>query len=145
MAWYTKPMTAVGELPELTAITGNKPNAGFVGARDLVPGNLYYSGGCWRSSYVYLGRTSQKEFVWAHIGNAKALLHESGVSLLQRHKFFIFSVDATKSNKKVKPLADALNDPDAYVDNEYEMLITSGFKINMDGVTQQMLDFYSRC
>ena len=135
--WYTKSLLMYGELPKLSELNKNIPIKGFVGAKELIPGNLYYSGQCWRSTYVYLGRTTDNYFVWCFVGNAKTLIENKCVDLLTYRKLEMVS---TKTNKKVKPLVMALSDKDAYVCEETKQLIDMDFKLNMDGVTQQMLD-----
>lgn len=131
--WYMKSQLASGNLPIISSISNTKPNSGFVGAKDLVPGRLYYSGACWRAEYVYLGRTSDKRFIWYFIGNEDILIKSSAYQLLQR-------AETTKSNKKVKLLEDTLNDPNAYVSGDCNNLIKMGYKVDMSGITQQMLD-----
>lgn len=135
--WYAKSAFIHGDLPKLSVVSNEEPNRGFVSTKDLVPGMLYYSGSCWRSTFVYLGRNSDKDFVWCFIGNEDILVRNTGVTLLKNRELDIFT---TKSNKKVRPLADALNDKDAYLDSDTKRLIDTNFKLNMVGVTQKMLD-----
>ena len=68
----------------------------------------------------------------------KELLHSSTYSL-------IYDADTTKSNKKVKPLAEALNDPNATLWDECVNLIKMNYSVNMDGVTQEMLNNVCSC
>ena len=117
---------------------GNKSTNIFVSAKDLIPGHLYYSGGCWRSTYVYLGRTSDKQFVWSFIGNEHTLMAESLLEILQ-------NAYCTNSNKKVRPLKDALNDKKAHVSEGTEMLIRNNFSVDVSNLTQRMLDSRSHC
>ena len=61
-------MKTNSNLPTLTSVSNVKANRGFVAAKDLVPGRIYYSGCGWRSMYMYLGRdTETKEFLWYFI------------------------------------------------------------------------------
>ena len=133
-SWYLKSQISLGTLPTLCSISNKKVNNKFVGAKDLIPGNLYYSGSCWRSIYVYLGRkTSDKSFVWYFVGNEHILLSSNAYDLLN-------DVEITKSNKKLKPLEEALNDPNVYVSKDCENLIKMGYKVDMSVITQNMLD-----
>ena len=131
--WYSKQLLLVEGLPVISSISNTKLNNGFVGAKDLIPGQLYYTGSCWRGEWVYLGRTSDKRFIWYFIGNEDILVHSSTYQLL-------LSAETTKSNKKVRLLSDALSDPDAYISNDCARLIKSKFKVDMTGITQQIID-----
>lgn len=119
--------------PQISGISNKPVKTGFVSARDLVPGELYYTGGCWRSTYVYLGRNSAGEFIWYFIGNESILVNSSVAQLM-------YSAEKTKQNKKVKPLSMALGDSKAYVCSDTRKLIETGFKVNVSGLTQSMLD-----
>lgn len=131
--WYTKSATMLGNLPVLSQVANVKASRGFIGARDLIPGELYYTGECWRSEYVYLGRTSDKRFIWYFIGNEDILVRSTAYQLLSR-------AETTNSNKKVKPLAEALNDSKAYVSDDCKKLISMNYRVDMTGITQEMLD-----
>ena len=131
--WYMKSQLSLGNLPVISSGSNVKPSSGFVSTKDLIPGTLYYSGECWRSTFAYLGRTSDKRFIWYFIGNEDILLRSSAYQLIQK-------ADTTKSNKRVKPLAEALKDHNAYVSGACKKLINMGYKIDMSGVTQEMLD-----
>jgi hypothetical protein len=127
ITWYTKSRMMYPNLPELAVSSTKTPKSGFVGARELVPGNLYYAGSCWRNTWVYLGRTQSKEFVWYYIGNTH-ILYRSSVNQL------ISEAEITKQNKRVKPLAMVLEDKDAYVSKECKELIQRNYHVNMTGV-----------
>ena len=131
LSWY---MTSFQD-KNVPVVASGRINTGFVPARSLIPGCLYYSGSCWRATYVYLGRTSDKRFLWYFIGNETLLKRSTPEEL-------IMHADATKSNKKVKPLSMALEDKNAYIGTETKKLIESGYKVDMDGVTQQMINKY---
>lgn len=63
--WYTKNKVLNKDLPVITfSDTPTKIDIPFVKAKDLVPGELYYSGSLWRSLYLYLGRDSIGNFCW---------------------------------------------------------------------------------
>lgn len=111
----------------------NKPKSIFVAVKDLVPGQLYYSGGCWRNIYVYLGRTSDNQFVWSFVGNERYLMTASLREVLEDSY-------CTNNNKKIRPLKDALIDKNAYVCEDTQMLIQNDFSVDVSGLTQQMLD-----
>lgn len=93
---------------------------GYVRVKDLVPGNLYYTGQCWRSTYVYLGRDKDKNFLWYFVGNEEILLRSTPEQLK-------WEAQRTKSNKKVKNLAYALQDKNAYVSEETKRLISMNY------------------
>lgn len=131
--WYSKSVLLLGNLPVLSQFANVKASRGFVGAKDLIPGELYYTGECWRSEYVYLGRTSDKRFIWYFIGNEDILVRSTAYQLLSR-------AETTRSNKKVKPLAEALNDSRAYVSGDCKKLISMNYKVDMTGITQEILD-----
>lgn len=131
--WYSKSKMVLDNLPVLSEITGQKSDSGYVKSKDLVPGTLYYTGECWRSEYVYLGRTSDKRYVWYFIGNEDILIKTPANLLLSK-------AETTKNNKKVKLLFNALNDRYAYVSDGCKKLIRMKFKVDMSCVTQDMLD-----
>lgn len=129
--WYIKSFDS-DNTPNI-ANSIKEVNSGFVATKDLVPGNLYYSGECWRSCFVYLGRKSTKEYIWFYISNESTLVQSTARQLLYRS-------ETTKNNKKVKPLQMCLTDKKAYVSSEVEYLVKINFKVNMNGITQEMLD-----
>ena len=129
--WYNNSFNNA-KVPSI-ASTKEDIKTGFVSVKDLVPGNLYYSGQCWRSCYVYLGRKSTKEFIWYFIGNESILMESSAIQLLRNS-------ETTKNNKKVKPLKLSLTDKNAYISEEVKHLIKLNYKVDMSGVTQEMLD-----
>jgi hypothetical protein len=116
-AWYTKNKVLNTDLPVITfSDKPTKIDTPFIKAKDLVPGELYYSGSLWRSLYLYLGRDSIGNFCWYFVGNA---------SILMRNNFneYYSCMDRTKSNKKVKRLIDAPNDQNACMyDDAYKLL-----------------------
>lgn len=120
-------------VPELASISNRAINTGFVSSKDLVPGELYYSGQCWRSTYVYIGRNSLGEYLWYFVSNEETLKHSS-------IQYILSDITKTKHNKKVKRLADAVNDKSAFVCKETLDLIKINYKVNINGITQQMLD-----
>lgn len=116
------------KLPTLVDL-GNKSKSKslFVSAKDLIPGELYYTGSLWRSLYLYLGRDSQKNFCWYFVGSAHELI---------RNDLNVFRVymDKTKSNKRCKRLADAPNDPDAMLYDDAQMLLNMNYHANLNGL-----------
>lgn len=120
--WYTKNCTLVGNLPKLST-KSSAPSSGFVKAQDLIPGELYYTGSCWRACYVYLGRDNAKNFCWYFIGNFDSLF-KYGIDYSR--------IDRTGSNKRCRPLAFALQDPHAYVDGDVKRAVAMNFKVTVD-------------
>lgn len=124
-AYYNKNRNLHKKLPEIQM---NQVKADvFVKAKDLVPGELYYSGSLWRSLYLYLGRDDDKNFCWYFVGNVD-ILKENNLTVYKQR------CDRLKNNKKVKKLSVAMHDPDAYVDIEVKELIDSNWKANLSGL-----------
>lgn len=131
--WYITSFDKHTNVAELANISNSPVITGYVSSKDLIPGHLYYSGGCWRSTYIYLGRTSNKEYVWYFVSNGNSLLTMPLRSvLLNAHK--------TKQNKKVKPLEMAISDEKAYVCADTLKLIESHFTLDVTGLNTQLLD-----
>lgn len=125
--WYVKNRIRNDSLPIVTFEEKPvKKSISCVGARDLVPGELYYSGSLWRSLYLYLGRDSCGNFCWYFVGNG---------DILMRNDFreYWSNMDRTKSNKKVKRLSDAPNDPNAYMYDDAYKLLQLNWKANLTG------------
>lgn len=125
--WYTKNKVLNKDLPVITF--SDKPtmtDIPFVKAKDLVPGELYYSGSLWRSLYLYLGRDSIGNFCWYFVGNESTLMCNNFNEYYSR-------MDRTKSNKKVKRLIDAPNDPNAYMYDDAYKLIQLGWRADLTG------------
>ena len=125
--WYTKNKVLNTDLPVIAF--NDKPTEAaisFVKAKDLVPGELYYSGSLWRSLYLYLGRDSCNNFCWYFVSN---------ISILMRNDFheYYACVDRTKYNKKVKRLIDAQNDPNAYMYDDALKLIQLNWRVDLTG------------
>lgn len=76
--------------------------------------------------YLYLGRDSCDNFCWYFVGNA---------DILMRNDFreYWSNMDRTKSNKKVKRLADAPNDPNVHMYNDAYKLLQLNWKANLTG------------
>lgn len=134
LGWYNASFGNQGDLA--LAPKEKDINTGFVSSKDLIPGQLYYSGYCWRSTWVYIGRNSKKEYLWYFISNEQVLLRMTAIQLLHE-------LDKTKQNKKVKPLAMALTDPHASVCDGTRQLIEMNYLVDMSGITQSVLDRYS--
>lgn len=127
--WWTKNVVYYkGNLPTLVELGNeNKSRSLFVSAKDLVPGELYYTGSLWRSLYLYLGRDSQKNFCWYFVGSTYELLRND-------LNAFRIHMDRTKSNKHCKRLADAPNDPDAMMYDDAQKLLNMNYHANLYGL-----------
>lgn len=81
----------------------NNKEKGFVSSKELIEGRIYFTGANpWRSSYVYLGRTSGGEYLWHFIGNIEIYYHNPLKDI--KHSIYL-----TKNNKKVRPLKKELS------------------------------------
>lgn len=129
--WYTKSFNGVEGTPVIDESNIIKTN--YVGSRELIPGCLYYGSGCWRNTFVYLGRNSNKEYMWYFVTNGVSLIDMNVTNMIS--KSF-----TTKNNKKVKRLEDAPRDMNAHIGDDIKLLIIRRFKVDMSGVTQEMLD-----
>lgn len=72
--WYERSSSHV-MLPEIdwSNVSQDYRSLGYVGAKDLIPGEVYYTGGCYRATYLYLGRDSDGMFCWYFVRNARML------------------------------------------------------------------------
>lgn len=127
--WWTKnKMLSKESLPDLVELiqSPNKKSKDslYVSAKDLVPGELYYTGALWRSLFLYLGRDSSKRFCWYFVGNEDYLMRND-------INEYLFNIDRTKTNKRCKRLADAVNDPDAYISSDVKKLIDMNWHANL--------------
>ena len=132
-SWYKNSFDTHKDLPSLCVISNVKPDGGYVSAKDLIPGHLYCAGEYRRDVYVYLGRKSIKEFLWYFVRSVDTLLSSTAYRLIRES-------DSTKSNKKVKPLNNALTDPNVKLWDEDKELVDMNYCVDMSGVTQEMLD-----
>lgn len=125
--WWEKNIKAGAKLPELTQNAKKNAKNIYVGAKDIVPGELYYTGGLWRSLYLYLGRDSQKNFCWYFVGNE---------NILRRNDLreYLVNCERTKSNKHVKKLEQALNDRTAYMYEDAQRLLNEHWTANLRGL-----------
>lgn len=127
--WWTKSALYNSNLPILT----DNPVNSYVNSKDLVRGELYYSGNCSDSVFVFIGRKTNGEFVWQSVRNRDCQsLVSSGFNLRR--------ICITKNNKKVKPLHMALSDTHAYVSYGVNDLIRTGFKLDLSYMTQKDID-----
>lgn len=135
--WYTKNKLLLGDLPVLDFSNKNNDTC-FVKSKDLVPGNLYYSGSCWRATYVFLGRTKNNLYAWYFVGNTDKVLNATAKELMGNIHF-------TKSNKKVRNLKDAIYDKDAHISKDTKMLIDMGYRVDLNkiGITKELLNYMS--
>jgi hypothetical protein len=141
--WYLKSYNKFKDsLPELSFINNAQPDAGFVKAGDLIPGHIYYAGDAWRNTWVYLGRSTEGKFVWYFVGNETALINEGFAHIIKSFHSLCRSdcFAVTKSNKKVKPLSNVSSDPTVDICRGFEELEEQNFTVNIDGLTQKMLD-----
>lgn len=121
----------------------------YCGTKDLVPGRAYYGAGVWRNTWVYLGRSSDKEYVWFFIGCEERLLNNPTLSQVLKdiNTFGNDACSVTKSIKKVKPIENLLKDTDSnnYVSEDAKKLALSNFRIgDIDNITQESLDTVAR-
>lgn len=128
-AWYAEAKKVNDSLPEIdTKDAANEKNTDlYVGAKELVPGELYYTGGLWRALYLYLGRDSQKRFCWYYVGNEEILM-QNNISE------YMDECERTKSNKKVKRLDLALKDPNVHLYKEARELIDKHWRADLSGM-----------
>lgn len=135
LTWYTKSKMMLPDIPLLAKAAGVAPDNLFVKTKDLIVGHAYYSGDSWRSTYIYLGRTSNNDFVWYFVGNADYLYAKDLT-------YFLKNSDTTKSNKKVKDMANIRSDKDAYITDEVVTILNHNCCINTNGLTQEILDYW---
>lgn len=128
ISWWDSNQDIQG-LPKLQTgrASDTEPKNLFVSAKDLVPGELYYTGSLWRALYLYLGRNHHKEFCWWFVGNVDTLR-------MNDMKIFKDNMQTTSSNKKCKRLIDAPKDPDAYVYDDAEQLIKENYHADLSGL-----------
>ena len=124
--WCEKNKRLNNNFPSLVQDAKEASKKVWVSAKDLVPGELYYTGSLWRALYLYLGRDSQNRFCWMFVGNESELIKNN-------FSYYRYNMERTKSNKKCKPLAYALKDPDAYLYSEAKELIAMGWKADLTG------------
>lgn len=106
--------------------TAKKYNGIYVRTKDLIPGELYYTGGLWRSLYLYLGRSSSGGYCWRFVSNVDYLVSND-------FAYYRHGMEITKQNKKVKRIADAVNDPNVYICSEHQKLIDTNWKADLTG------------
>lgn len=116
--WYLSDKNKDSNLPALVNPDKDKMPSVYVSAKDLKPGHLYYTGSLWRGLYCYLGRDNANNFCWAFIGNTRIFIKES---------INYWHIDRTKSNKKVKPIEYATQDPDACIYDEIKPFLDGSF------------------
>lgn len=129
LTWYRESFQGM----DVPVVDGKKRHGAFMRVKDLVPGCLYYNGSCWDSTYVYLGRASDGRFLWYHVISGETLKGYDAARLVAMSEY-------TGTNRRVLPLSAALDDSDALVNADTMELITSGYRVDMEGVTQVMLD-----
>lgn len=113
-------------IPNITSLEGQeKPKSLYVGAKDLVPGEFYYTGRLWRSMFLYLGRDTDNNFCWSFVGNTDLFI-EDGLMAVKE-----MGIERTKSNKKCKSLINADKDPDAHVSISDRKLIDLNYTVDV--------------
>ena len=131
--WYRQNFADDEKMPR---IIEGKVQYDYVSAKDLIPGHLYYADTGYPYIFIYLGRTSIGQFLWFPVRNVVMPYKETLIN---------YSV-TTRSNRKVRPLEAARNDPDmnngqyfcsVVVQDLLERGITA---VDMSGITQEMLD-----
>lgn len=97
--WISKQMLLSGGQSKLPQIAkDSKVNCGFVGARDLEVGRVYYTGSSeWRSQFMFLGRTKGKRYMWLFISTV------GDESLETLFNWAGPDIEVTQSNKRVRP------------------------------------------
>lgn len=127
--WYEASEAVIEGLPKIDWDSEKQDSAslGFIGTKDLTPGEVYYTGGCWRATYLYLGRDSDGMFCWYYVGSVTDLLKNDLREY--RHR-----MERSKNNKKCKRLASALSDPGAYLSSEFVDLIHSQWHADLTGL-----------
>lgn len=93
---------------DCTANMVSPKNAGYVSAKELVVGGIYYGGkDAWHNTWCYLGRTNSGGFMWCYIGNDEAFSCNPNSYILSYGKYNDMQV--TQSNKKVRILTPSQN------------------------------------
>lgn len=128
LAWYSKnQMVTCFDLPELMPKNIEFKSI-YVGSKELEIGSLYYSGCCYGSIYLYCGRNKYNEFCWCPIDNLDFFLTNPYGYIKD------MGIVNTKANKRVRPLAMALEDPDALVTDAVRLAVCTGFKVNLENL-----------
>lgn len=127
--WYENSEAVIEGLPKIDWMSEKQDSAslGFVGAKDLVPGEVYYTGACWRATYLYLGRDSNGMFCWYFVSNTDILREND----LQEYRL---GMEKSKTNKRCKRLSTALTDPGASVCLDTEVLIKDCWHADLSGI-----------
>ena len=127
--WYENSEAVVEGLPKIDWMSEKQDSVslGFVGAKDLVPGEMYYTGICWNSSYLYLGRDSSGMFCW-YPADDKEVLRKNDLQEYKRE------IQRSKNNKRCKRLSAALTDPSAFVGPETKALIDDCWYADLTGL-----------
>lgn len=134
--WYAESLRSNRKLPTLKEPGAKPTELLYVKSAELVPGKLYYSGSCFRSVYIYVGRTSKKDYLWYFVDNEDEVVKYSAEEIIEH-------CEPTRQNKKVRKLEDALKDPKAYVTSECKKLIRSQFSVDLSGFSQNYIDKFA--
>lgn len=125
-------LLGVVNIPELFSASETKKSI-YVSAKELQVGSLYFGGSDpWRSTFCYLGRTSDGGFLWCFIGNDDSFKSNPNWYITRSN-----NIEVTKSNKKVRLLT-----PDY---NTRTGCSLGGYRMVLNGSTIQFLEnFYKR-
>lgn len=131
LAWYKE--SAAGD-PKMPPVVENGMKTDYVSVKDLVPGHFYYTG----TGYVFcfLGRSSEGLFLWHH-----ASWGNETIDNINNMEYLCAHSEATKSNKRCKPLKLIIYDEDAYGPSDYMMkIIEEGLYVDPQILDQGLIE-----
>lgn len=124
--WRANKQYLGSRIPTIPTLEGTgEVKSLFIGARELVPGELYYTGDSHRATYLYLGRDSMGMFCWWFVGNASILLNY-GIRAVRMYG----GIERTKSNKKCKLFRNIGLDKGALLYGDYRRLVGKSFSVD---------------
>lgn len=132
-AWYQDSFgDRIGsiDVPDIDAKT---VGSAYVRVKELVPGEIYYTGNGWCTIFVFLGRSTGNKFLWYNISNMGFYVTADAEELLDRSQY-------TSCNKRVKPLSSFMNDPETYDNTVAEEVLKKRPHVDMTKIDQHMLD-----
>lgn len=126
--WWSRNKKSLGsKLPTIPNLEGGgKVKSLFVSAKDLVPGEFYYTGDSWRSIFLYLGRDRDGLFCWYYVGDPEGLLRGGTCTIGYSNTY------RTKANKKCKLLKNIYSDKDASISYRDKILV--GRTVDVSGL-----------
>ena len=104
-----------------------------VKASELIPGTLYYTKPHF-FLYVFLGQTSDNGYCWC-----RAIYGAETIQIMSAEDMILHSV-RTKGVKRCWPLSYLPEDPFVTASHELLELARSGWRLDMTGITQYMID-----